>query len=86
MEKKNRKILVGKPIQYDPEIPLLKQREVVGNYLIENIDRLARSLKKHKPISFMREEWYDSYDEYTNSFAKYWKMIDEDETFKKPQK
>lgn len=86
LEKKNRKVMVGSPIQYDPNIPLLKQRDIIGDYLVTNIDRLARSLKKHKPISFMNESWYEYYDEYTYKFGQYWKMIDEDETFKKHQK
>lgn len=43
-----KKILVGKPIQYDPEINIKEQREIIGNYLTDAINDLGASLPEHK--------------------------------------
>ncbi len=75
LEKKNAIISVGKPITYDPEIPLDTQRDKIAAYLRDNIDRLARALPKHKPVPFLTDRWYEGYGEYENDVYGYWNMI-----------
>ena len=75
LEKKNAVISIGKPITYDPEVPLDTQRDEIAAYLRDNIDRLGRSLPKHKPVPFLPERWYEGYAEYENDVYGYWHMI-----------
>lgn len=78
LEKKNAVISVGKPIVYDPEIPMEQQREQVISYLADQIDHLARELPPHKPRPFMPQIWYDAYGErFEFDTIGYWRMIDE---------
>lgn len=75
LEKKNAVISIGKPIAYDPELPLDEQRPIIAEYLRDNIDRLGRALPPHKPVPFMAERWYAKYGEYENDVQGYWAMI-----------
>lgn len=68
-------ITFGEPINYDPDMPLDKQREVIAAYLRDGIDALARSLPPHTPIPFLSDRWYEQYGEYEDDFAAYWQMI-----------
>lgn len=79
IEKKNAVISIGKPIVYDPEIPMDEQREIITDYLADNIDRLARKLPEHKPAPFLPQRWYDAYGErFEHDVMGYWKMIEEE--------
>ena len=86
LEKKNKVVLVGSPISYDPSINLVNQMRIVNEYICSNITRLAQSLTKPHPIPFYGEKWYGGYSKYTYNYAKYWQMIDEDESFLKHKK
>lgn len=78
LEKKNAVISVGKPILYDPEIPMEEQREQITAYLSDQIDQLARKLPPHQPRPFMPQIWYDAYGErFEHDTIGYWRMIDE---------
>lgn len=79
VERKNRVIAIGKPIEYDPETPLKEQRELICNYLQEGIDRAARGLKDHKPVPFLQPRWYGAYGQYVDDFEAYWHMIENDD-------
>lgn len=76
-EKKNRKILVGKPIEFDPDMPIKPQRKIIAEYIRDNIDRLARTLPPHPPTPFLPDLWYQYYGEYENNPMEYWKLFDE---------
>lgn len=84
VERKNRAICVGTPIEYDHELPAKEQRERICRYLEEGIDRIAGGLKAHKPIEFMEPRWYEAYGRYENDFEGYWRMVDSCEGIKKP--
>lgn len=79
VEKKNRVICVGMPIEYDPEPSAKEQREKVCTHLQEGVDRMAGGLKKHRPIEFMDPRWYEAYGEYENDFEAYWRMVENEE-------
>lgn len=70
------KILVGKPIEYNPEIQPKKQRDEIANYVRDNIDRMARTLPPHKPTPFLPEEWYKYYGACEKDMAEYWKLFE----------
>lgn len=78
VEKKNRKVFVASPIEYDPERPAKDQREKIAAFLRDGIDRAAREMKPHKPVPFLPPRWYGVYGEFENDFAGYWQMIDEE--------
>lgn len=75
-EKKNRKILVGKPTEYDPTVPPKTERKRIGLFIRDGIDRLARSLPPHKPTPFLPPIWYEYYGEYENDPLSYWKIFE----------
>ena len=86
VERKNRAICVGAPIEYDPELPIKEQRERVCEFLQEGIDRMARGLEKHRPIEFMEPRWYEAYGEYENDFEAYWRMVENEEGLSRPSR
>lgn len=47
-----RKVLIGEPIAYDPEIPWPKQKKDIAEYLENQIKNLADSLPEHKLIIY----------------------------------
>ena len=75
-EKKNRAIAIGAPIGYDPAIPARIQREQISAYVRDGIDRMGRSLKKHKPVPFLPQRWYDHYGQYEHDLQSYWKLFE----------
>lgn len=78
IEKQNAVISIGKPIVYDPDIPIDEQREVITDFLADSIDRLARKLPEHTPAPFLPQRWYDAYGErFEHDVMGYWKMIEE---------
>ncbi len=67
----------GNPIEYNPENEDAKSENIrVGVELRNEIDRMARSLPKHKPNPFLPEEWYAFYGEYVTDFKAYWKSYE----------
>ncbi|MBO4848834.1 MAG: hypothetical protein J5586_06755 [Clostridia bacterium] len=82
VERSNRAICIGAPIEYDPELPANEQRERVCVHLQDGVDRLARGLKKHRPVTFMERRWYDAYGRYVNDFEGYWRMVESGEGLK----
>lgn len=49
---KIKKIVLGKPIKYDPNIDINEQRKIICDYLKEEITRIAKELPRHKVIPF----------------------------------
>ncbi len=75
IEKKNRLIEVAPPIEYGPELDKNGTCEKISS----EIDRMARGMKKHKPVPFLPERWYRTYGRYEHDFDKYWQMIDKEQ-------
>ncbi|MFA6867019.1 MAG: hypothetical protein WCR54_05835 [Clostridia bacterium] len=46
-------LVVGDPIEYDPNIPMKKQREIICNYLQDSIAKLGDSLPAHEPVLYV---------------------------------
>lgn len=46
----------GKPIKYDPEIPMKEQSLIITNYLFDNIMELHSKLPPHKIVPMFKEE------------------------------
>ena len=47
-----RKVIVGEPIEYDPTIPMAKQKRIIGDYLENAIQELGDSLPEHEPVIY----------------------------------
>lgn len=71
-----RKILVGKPISFEPSIPARKQRKVIHDGIRDGIVRLAESLPEHKIRPFLTEEWYACYGQFADNPLEYWRMFE----------
>ena len=78
VEKKNRKISVAAPVEYDPDRSVKDQRSEICEALRDSIERKACEMKKHKPVPFLPPRWYGAYGEFEEDFAGYWQMIDEE--------
>lgn len=72
-----KKISVGKPVVFNPELPTRQQRNVIREGIRDGIDRLGKLLPEHKPHPFLTEEWYETYGEYVDNPLEYWKLFDE---------
>ena len=48
-----KKVLIGKPIKYNPELSIEENRKIIVSYLKEEITRLALSLQPHKVIQYI---------------------------------
>lgn len=48
-----KKVIIGKPIAYDPNLSLEEQREKIAKYLQEEITRLAVELPRHKVVQYV---------------------------------
>lgn len=71
-----RKIVIGKPIAFDPSAKTKDQRQIISTYLKENIDRLGRQLPKHKTVPFLPDVWFDSYGHLVDDMSQYWAMFE----------
>ena len=49
---KLQKVVFGKPIAYDPNVPIEEQRNTINTYLKEEITRLAQELPVHEVITY----------------------------------
>ena len=58
-----KKIVIGKPIYYDPNINIEEQRKIINDYLKEQITILAKQLPKHRVVPYInvskRKEKYN---------------------------
>ena len=72
-----RTINVGKPIVYNPKINAKENRKIISEYLRDQIDSIARSLPKHKPLPFLTQDYYDYYGEYVDCPTEYWKLVNQ---------
>ena len=64
VEKKNRKISVAAPVEYDPDRSVKDQRSEICEALRDSIERKACEMKKHKPVPFLPPRWYGAYGEF----------------------
>ena len=82
LNKENRLISVGSPIVFDPDMDGEEFRKKTCTFIRDGIDRLGRSMKPHKIIPFLPQNWYDTYGErFEHDVAGYWHMIDTDPRF-----
>lgn len=51
-----KKVLVGEPISYNPQVPMKIQREQICRYLEQSIADMGDSLPKHKPALYVDKE------------------------------
>ena len=49
---KLRKVVVGKPVSYDPTVPMAKQKTTITRYLESQIETLGDSLPPHEPVIY----------------------------------
>lgn len=49
---KLRKVVFGKPIEYNPDIDINEQRKIICDYLKEEITRIAQELPTHKVVPY----------------------------------
>ena len=49
---KLKKVVFGKPVFYDPDVPIEEQRKLIINYLQTNITSLAKGLPKHFVVPY----------------------------------
>lgn len=47
-----KKMVIGKPIKYNPNIPIEEQRKLICDYIKEEITRLAKELPVHKVLPY----------------------------------
>ena len=47
-----KKVVFGKPIKYDPNIPMDIQRDNICEYLKKEITMLAKELPRHKVVPY----------------------------------
>ena len=50
-----KKILFGKPIKFDPQIPIVEMRKMICNYLKDEITNLALSLPSHEVVQYVNK-------------------------------
>ena len=48
-----RKVVVGEPIAYQPNVPMAKQKNEICKYLEGEIERLGDSLPEHEPVLYV---------------------------------
>lgn len=58
-----KKIVIGKPVYYDPKIDIEEQRKIINDYLKNEITLMAKELPKHKVVPYVnvskRQEKYN---------------------------
>lgn len=73
-----KKIMVGVPIEYNPENDSSHERLRISEYLKIQIDALGRKSGTKKFIPFMRPEFYEFYPEFVNDPASYWSFCNKE--------
>lgn len=78
-----KKVLIGKPVEYDPDNPSSSQRKQIADCLRDRTETLAKSLPPHSVQPFLTDEWYEAYGHYwtENRMLEYWQLSE-----KHPQK
>lgn len=73
-----RKVVVGKPIEYDPMLQSTVQRKQIAQELRDRTEELANTLPEHKIPPFLTEEWYNAYGHYwtENRMEDYWNLCE----------
>ena len=71
------KVLVGKPIEFDPEGGA-QNRKLITEYLRDKTEDLANTLPPHKVQPFLTDEWYQAYGHYWTEgrMAEYWQLCE----------
>lgn len=70
-------INVGNPITYNPGLSPKENRQIIAEYIRDNIDKIARALPEHKPVPFLTEDYYKAYGEYVDHPEKYWEVVNQ---------
>lgn len=79
VENVNRKIMIAKPIEYDPTNNPKAERVRISEYVRDGIDRMGRSLPEHKPVAFLEQIWFDTYGQYVDHMQDYWAKFEQKE-------
>ncbi len=71
-----RKVLVGKPIEYSPDVRGSHSRKQFADALRDRTEALANTLPSHKVLPFLTKEWYNAYGHYwtENRMLEYWRL------------
>lgn len=71
-----KKVLVGKPVEFDPEKPATLQRKQIAEELRDRTEKLALSLPEHSVHPFLTDEWYEAFGQYweENRMLEYWQL------------
>ena len=77
LEPKGRTVSVGRAVTFDPDAAPHGERERISGSLRDGIDRLARALPHHKPVSFLSPRWYAGYGEYESNPQAFFRLLHE---------
>lgn len=71
-----RKVMVGKPVEYEPDVLGTMQRKRIAETLRDRTELLAEKLPPHKVTPFLTEDWYKAYGHYweENRMLEYWNL------------
>ncbi|MCR4661748.1 MAG: hypothetical protein K5765_07115 [Clostridia bacterium] len=83
VENKLHKMVISKPIQYNPEWSEEDAKKIISEYVRDNIDRVARSLPEHEGVPFLADEWYDVNTENVNNMKQYWSKFEVEQSEEK---
>ena len=50
-----KKVLIGKPIKFDPEVQIDKMRKIICDYLKNEITNLALTLPSHEVVQYVNK-------------------------------
>lgn len=78
------KILVGKPIEFDPDSGA-QSRKQITEYLRNKTEDLANTLPPHTVHPFLTEDWYEAYESYWKEgrMLEYWQLCEKHKKSKK---
>lgn len=76
VENKSHKIMIAKPIEYDPTVNPKAERKAISEYVRDGIDRMGRSLPEHKPVPFLEDFWFKTYGQYVDHIQDYWAIFE----------
>ena len=79
-----KKVLVGKPVEYDPEKPATLGRKQIAEELRDRTEKLALSLPDHSVRPFLTEDWYEAFGQYwkENRMLEYWQLSEKTDSKK----
>lgn len=83
-----KKVMVGKPVEYDPSVNGTVQRKQIAVILRDRTEALAASLPKHKVTPFLTKEWYTAYGHFWEEkrMYDYWNLSQADYNRKNKKK